>query len=56
MVQYDSLYPGYGFARHKGYATPEHCRALLRLGPCAIHRLSFLSKLLGKEEVAVTED
>lgn len=34
-------YPGYGFAKHKGYATPEHQDALKRLGPCAIHRRSF---------------
>lgn len=37
----DGAYPGYGFAQHKGYATPEHVRALRALGPCAIHRLSF---------------
>jgi ribonuclease HII len=34
-------YPGYGFAKHKGYSTPEHLAALARLGPCAIHRMSF---------------
>ncbi|MEZ6023268.1 MAG: ribonuclease HII [Hyphomonadaceae bacterium] len=34
-------YPGYGFAKHKGYSTPEHQAALKRLGPCAIHRRSF---------------
>ncbi len=33
--------PGYGFARHKGYGTPEHLQALRRLGPCPIHRLTF---------------
>ncbi len=38
---FDELYPGYGFARHKGYATPEHLAALERHGPCAIHRRSF---------------
>jgi ribonuclease HII len=37
----DAAYPGYGFARHKGYGTPEHLDALRRLGPCAIHRRSF---------------
>ncbi len=41
MRQYDSLYPEYGFARHKGYPTSAHRQALKRLGPCAIHRLSF---------------
>jgi ribonuclease HII len=34
-------YPGYAFAKHKGYGTPEHQRALAALGPCAIHRISF---------------
>jgi ribonuclease HII len=34
-------YPGYGFARHKGYGTREHQRALEKLGPCPIHRKSY---------------
>ena len=37
----DKLYPGYGFAKHKGYPTQLHQQALMKLGPCAIHRLSF---------------
>jgi len=41
MLALDARYPGYGFARHKGYPTPDHLEALARLGPCAIHRLSF---------------
>jgi len=41
MVELDPLYPGYGFARHKGYYTPEHLDALNRLGPCPLHRQSF---------------
>ena len=41
MVELDAVYPGYGFASHKGYSTPEHYAALDRLGPCAIHRRSF---------------
>jgi ribonuclease HII len=41
MVELDAVFPGYGFARHKGYGTPEHLTALTRLGPCAQHRLSF---------------
>lgn len=41
MIAMDALYPGYGFARHKGYPTREHLAALERLGPCKIHRLSF---------------
>jgi ribonuclease HII len=41
MVQADRDYPGYGFARHKGYGVPEHSAALAKLGPCPLHRLSF---------------
>jgi ribonuclease HII len=41
MCELDGVHPGYGFARHKGYSTPEHFEALERLGPCAIHRRSF---------------
>ncbi|MBR5430375.1 MAG: ribonuclease HII [Firmicutes bacterium] len=41
MIALDSEYPGYGFARHKGYPTAEHKEALRRLGPCPIHRLTF---------------
>ena len=41
MVELDSVYPGYGLARHKGYGTREHLDCLQRLGPCPIHRHSF---------------
>jgi ribonuclease HII len=41
MNQLAALYPGYGFERHKGYGTPEHQEAIRRLGPSAIHRMSF---------------
>ena len=41
MIEYEELYPGYGFARHKGYGTREHVEALRRLGPSPIHRRSF---------------
>ena len=41
MEELDKEYPGYGFAQHKGYATPEHQHAIGELGPCPIHRLSF---------------
>lgn len=41
MRKLDSAYPGYGFARHKGYPVPEHRAALNKLGACAIHRRSF---------------
>jgi len=41
MTALDSRYPQYGFAGHKGYATPEHLAALKAHGPCEIHRKSF---------------
>lgn len=41
MAAYHRLYPQYNFARHKGYATPEHLEALKCWGPCAIHRRTF---------------
>lgn len=42
MEAYDAQYPEYGFARNKGYGTKEHIEALKRLGPCPIHRHSFI--------------
>jgi ribonuclease HII len=50
MEALDRDYPGYGFAGHKGYSTPEHRAALQRLGPSAIHRKSFpvLGELQGE--------
>jgi ribonuclease HII len=41
MAELAKKYPGYGFAKHKGYGTEEHVKALKKLGPCAIHRRSF---------------
>jgi ribonuclease HII len=41
MAELDTIYPGYGFAGHKGYGTPAHHAALCRLGPCPVHRLSY---------------
>jgi ribonuclease HII len=41
LCELDAIHPGYGFARHKGYPTPEHFAALESLGPCAAHRRSF---------------
>ena len=41
MVELDRHHPGYGFARHAGYGTPEHLAALTELGPSPIHRRSF---------------
>ena len=45
MIAVDQVYPGYGFAQHKGYPTKAHYEALRKLGPCPIHRRSFLKKL-----------
>ena len=42
LIELDRTHPGYGFAQHKGYGTPEHLAALDRLGPCAAHRRSFM--------------
>jgi ribonuclease HII len=41
MELYDTAFPQYGFARNKGYATPQHIEALFSHGPCRIHRRSF---------------
>jgi len=41
MAQMDETYPGYGFAGHKGYRAQVHADALVKLGPCPIHRLSW---------------
>lgn len=46
----DKKYPGYGFAKHKGYGTKMHMDALRRLGPCPIHRMSFKPVLLSIPE------
>ncbi|HEY9170704.1 MAG TPA: ribonuclease HII, partial [Verrucomicrobiae bacterium] len=41
MLEFDRQFPGYGFAEHKGYGTPQHLAAIARFGPCPIHRRSF---------------
>ena len=53
MLEMDLLYQGYGFASHKGYPTPEHCRALKELGAVPIHRRSFgrVREVLGLDPV-----
>ena len=45
MIEYDKTYPEYGFAKHKGYGTKVHMDKLKEIGPCEIHRKSFLSFL-----------
>jgi ribonuclease HII len=46
MQLLDQQYPGYGFAKHKGYGTKEHRAALKRLGACALHRRAFVNSSL----------
>lgn len=41
MEEYEELYPGYGFAKHKGYGTRQHLEAIEKLGPSPIHRRTF---------------
>ena len=50
MLEYDQLFPGYGFARHKGYPTKAHYQALTELGVTPIHRLTFLKKWKGRSQ------
>ena len=45
MVQYDEIFPGYGFAGNKGYGSAEHMRAIRELGPTPIHRRSFIKNV-----------
>ena len=59
MHELDGLYPGYGFASHKGYRAPVHARALLELGPCEIHRMSWgpvRLALLGKNPLLAWDE
>ncbi len=46
MREMDEKYPGYGFAKHKGYGTKEHTEAIRALGPCEIHRRSFITRIV----------
>lgn len=57
MIELDTEYPGYGFARHKGYAAPAHIVALERLGPCPAHRPSWapIRALLDARQITSTE-
>ena len=49
MLDMAKEYPGYGFEVHKGYGTKAHYEALRALGPCAIHRMTFLKKFYGEK-------
>ena len=46
MIELDKLYPEYGFERNKGYGTKEHIEALKRIGPCPVHRRSFITHFI----------
>ncbi len=48
MVKLDEEYPGYGFKKHKGYGTAEHIAAIRTMGPCPIHRRSFIKNFVEK--------
>jgi ribonuclease HII len=55
LREFDALYPGYGLAAHKGYATPEHRKALVEHGPCALHRRTFAPVAACDPEAALDE-
>ena len=46
MISYADLYPGYGFERNKGYGSAEHIAAIKSLGPCEIHRRTFIKNFI----------
>ena len=48
MAEYDKIYPDYGFASNKGYGTATHIAALKEVGPCAIHRKSFIGNFVSE--------
>lgn len=59
MAELDGIYPGYDFARHKGYGTVDHIEAIRTLGPCPEHRETFIGNILGptrKEKGKAGED
>ena len=47
MAGYEEMFPGYGFARHKGYGTAAHIAAIREFGPCPIHRRTFIRNFVG---------
>ena len=48
LLEYAKQYPEYGFEKHKGYGTKVHTQAIREFGPCPVHRMSFLGKILNK--------
>lgn len=51
MAEYDTLFPEYGFGKHKGYGTAAHIQALKDHGPCPIHRRTFIGKFVEEKKV-----
>lgn len=49
MEEYDDIYPGYYFGENAGYGVPKHVEALKKLGPCPIHRKSFIKKYINED-------
>ena len=56
MVEYDTIFPQYGFAKHKGYGTAVHIAALKACGPCPIHRRSFIKNFRQEERPEDAEE
>lgn len=55
MVQYDEMYPGYGFAGHKGYGSAAHMAAIRAKGPSPIHRRTFIRNIVNQGESVADE-
>ena len=51
MMEYDKLFPEYGFGKHKGYGTAAHIQALKEYGACSIHRKSFIKNFVKENQV-----
>lgn len=49
MREWDTVYPAYGFAKHKGYGTADHIKAIKENGPCMLHRESFIKNFINKK-------
>ncbi len=50
----DRAFPQYSFKTHKGYGAPQHIDAIQAYGPCALHRITYLSNILAHEKSAIT--
>lgn len=51
MAEYDTIFPEYGFGKHKGYGTAAHIQALKEHGPCPIHRTTFIKNFVSRDSV-----